>query len=45
MKENSEEKEFEKVILGMNFQKIMVDLGRGLVGSSQQMLLSMKKRQ
>jgi hypothetical protein len=40
MKENLEENEFEKGILGMSFQEIMGDLGRGLVGLSQQMLLS-----
>ena len=44
MEENSEEKEFEKGKLGMSFQEIMGDLGRGLVDLSQQMLLSTQKR-
>ena len=44
MKENSEEKESEKGILGMSFQEIMGDLERGLVGLSQQMLLYAQKR-
>jgi hypothetical protein len=45
VEENSEGKEFEKGILGMSFQETMGDLGRRLMGLSQQMLLSVQKWQ